>query len=123
MEECRASPRHIPSPAPGPPTPTSVCLAGAAGQGAGGAWARPASLRGAFRRAHVCEGRKGRSNSEEEQLSAHQVGNYIALRMCCLCGGLLGELRCGQWPDGYRLPGVSWSSSLDAAQLGAGGFK
>ena len=71
----------------------------------------------------VCEGRKGRSNGEEEQLSARQVGNYIAVRMCCLCGGLLGELRRDRWSDGCGLPGVSWSSSLDAAQLGAGGFK
>lgn len=62
----------------------------------------------------MCEGRKGRSSSKEEQLSARQVGNSVTVRMRHLCRGCWESSGCGH-------PAVSLSFSLHAAQLGAGG--
>lgn len=76
--------------------------------------------RGAFRKAHVCEGRKGRSNGDKEQLSVRQVGNGT-LSGCAVCAVTFWESSPGPRPDGSRLPGISWSCLLDAAQLGAAG--
>lgn len=49
-----------------------------------------------------------------------QVGNGT-LSGCAVCAVTFWESSPGPRPDGSRLPGISWSCLLDAAQLGAAG--
>lgn len=63
-------------------------------------------------------GRGGQTMRRSSSLCARLV---MTLSGCAVCAVTCWESSPGQQPDGSRLPGISWSCSLDAAQLRADG--